>query len=98
MFEAGRATFYTRGSVGFDESLALTAQIPIKDQWIASRPQLAALRGYIVQIPISGTLSDPRIDQRALERLATDTLRRATGQILQDELNKGLQRWLGPGQ
>ncbi len=96
-FETGRTLIYTRGSVGFDESLALVAQIPIRDQWIAKNPRLAALRGQFVQLPINGTLSKPRVDQRALERFATDTLRKTTEKILQDELNKGLQRWLGPG-
>ncbi len=96
LFKAGSVMIHTRGSVGFDQSLALVAQVPIQDQWIASNPHLVAWRGQTIQIPIGGTLSKPQFDRRALERLAADMLRKATGRIIEDEVKKGLQRWLGP--
>jgi len=96
VFEAADVEIHTRGSVGFDQTLSLVALIPIQPDWLQDTPQLAALRGQMIQLPISGTLEDPRIDQRALERVATDTLRRATGALLENELRQGLQRWLDP--
>ena len=54
MFEIGDVVVYTRGSVGLDQSLALLAQIPIRDKWIASDRRLEVLRGYSVEIPIHG--------------------------------------------
>ncbi len=95
-FESGNVVLRTRGSVGFDQTLALVAEVPIRDEWIAGDRRLEALRGSSVEIPISGTLLNPRLDRRALERLATDTLRKTTQQALQNELNKGLNKLLGP--
>ncbi|MFO7903672.1 MAG: hypothetical protein R6U98_13500, partial [Pirellulaceae bacterium] len=95
--EVGKVSMYTHGSVGFDQSVSLTVQIPVQDQWISSNPQLAALRGHVIQVPIRGTLSDPRVDQRALERLAADTLRQATGRLIENELNNALQRLMESG-
>lgn len=97
VFEVGGATVYTQGHVGFDQSLSLLAQIPLRDEWLAREPKLAALRGQTVSIPITGTLSNPQLDQRGLERLAADAVRQVTGQLLEDELRKGLQRLIGPG-
>lgn len=96
-FEVGKIRMYTHGSVGFDQSLSLMVQIPVQDQWTSSNPQLTALRGQVIQIPIRGTLSDPRVDQRALERLAADTLRQATGRLIENELNNTFQRLLESG-
>ena len=96
MFEIGNVAVYTRGSVGFDQSLALLAQIPIRDEWIAGDRRLEVLRGYSVEIPITGTFDNPRLDRRALERLATDALRKTTGRLLENELNKGLNQLFGP--
>ncbi len=96
IFESGSITVRTRGSVGFDESLALVAEIPLRDEWLSSDPRLGVLRGSTVDVPISGTLSKPQLDRRALERLAGDALRKAAGQALQNELNKGLDKLLRP--
>ncbi len=98
LFVADNMQIYMSGSVGFDQSLSLLAQVPVPDEWLAGQPHLAALRGQSIQIPITGTLNRPQVDERALQRLAADTARRATGQILENELRKGLQRWLDPGQ
>ena len=96
IFESGNVVIHTRGSVGFDQSLALLAEIPIHDAWIAGDPRLEVLKGRTLEIPISGSLSNPRLDRRAFDRMVTDTLRRATGQALQNELNKGLNKLFGP--
>jgi hypothetical protein len=60
----------TRGTVGFDESLALVAEIPLPAGWLGSNKALAGLQGQKLQVPIGGTLSRPMIDARVLQDLA----------------------------
>ncbi len=86
----------TRGSVGFDESLDLVAQVPIQDTWLGANPNLTLLKGMVVDIPIRGTIKEPRLDQRSVETLARKILKRAAGRVLQDELGRGLNRLFGP--
>jgi translocation and assembly module TamB len=95
-FRIGDTVLRTRGSVGLDESLALVAHIPIQDEWLARDPRLAALQGMTVEVPISGTLSRPRLDTRALEQLASQVLRQSANRLLEEGVNRGLQQLLGP--
>lgn len=59
----------TRGSVGFDQSVSLIAEIPIADRWIEGQPMLAFLKGKTLALPIGGSLSQPRLDNDALQQL-----------------------------
>lgn len=98
VFDVGKIRMYTHGSVGFDQSLALQVQIPVQNQWIEGDSRLAALQGQVIRIPVTGTLSEPRVDRRVLERLAADTLRQATGKIIENQFNSALQRLMDSGQ
>jgi translocation and assembly module TamB len=95
--QMGDMVLQTRGSVGFDQSLALVAQIPIRDEWVAGDPRLARLSGQTVEVPISGTFRSPRLDRQAMEKLSAQVIQQAAGRILEDELNKGLRQLFGPG-
>ncbi|MFV1966300.1 MAG: hypothetical protein ACC628_12825 [Pirellulaceae bacterium] len=86
----------TRGSVALDQSLNLIAEVPIRDEWVARNRYLASLRGQVLQLPIQGTLKNPRVDGGALARLGQQTLGGAATRMLEQELNRGLQRLLGP--
>jgi hypothetical protein len=99
----------TEGRVGIDDqSLNLLASVPIQESWLAKAPPyLAGLNGKTLQIPISGTISQPKLDARVLENLTKQLAGNAVkgvvdqqlqkGQtILQDELGKGLNRLFGP--
>lgn len=83
-------TVITQGSVGFDQSLNMLAEIPIDDSWIEGRPLLAGLRGQRLRIPIGGTASQPQLDRRALQGLSADLARGAAGgainQLIGDRL------------
>jgi hypothetical protein len=92
VFTIGKVVIQTRGSVGLDQSLSMEAQIPIQPQWIADRPKLSFLRGHTVRLPITGTLGNPRVDQRGLQQLATDILQSATGSMIQDGIRQGLDQ------
>jgi hypothetical protein len=85
-------TVRTQGSVGFDKSLALMAEMPIPRKWQGNNPLGSALRGQSLQLPISGTLDKPKLDRNALEQASRQFLQNATQNVLQDQLNKGLNR------
>ena len=93
---AGDVVIKTSGSVGLDQSLMLTAEVPVRDEWIAQRAWLGSLKGTVLKVPIGGAISQPRLDQRALADLNRQLLRNAAGGMLQNELNRGLDRLLRP--
>jgi hypothetical protein len=71
--------------------------MPIPPKWVASHRLLdSAVRNQTIQVPIGGTLGKPRIDPGALERLSREFLENAARNVLGDELNRGLERMLGP--
>ncbi len=90
------ATLKTRGSVGLDESLELVVEVPVRDEWIAQNKQLANLRGKSLSIPVRGSLTSPQLDLRVFESLARDALTAPVENLLENELQKGLNRLL-PG-
>ncbi len=93
---SGDVQIRTNGSVGFDESLAIMAEVPIRDEWVTNKKYLSSLRGTTIQIPVQGTLSKPRLDNRMLRDLSTRMIGGAARGVLQDEVNRGLQRLFGP--
>ncbi|MDB5348830.1 MAG: hypothetical protein JWN86_77 [Planctomycetota bacterium] len=69
------------GSVGFDRSLALKAEVPLPASALGNRAGLKeALAEVRIPVTIGGTLSRPQVDRRALSRALRDegrsTLRR----------------------
>lgn len=93
---SGDVLIRTSGSVGLDESLAIMAEVPIRDEWVSNKKYLSSLRGTTIQIPLQGTLSKPRLDNRMLRELSTRMIGGAARGVLQDEVNRGLQRLFGP--
>ncbi len=90
------ATLKTRGSVGLDESLELVVEVPVRDEWIAQNKSLASLRGKSLSIPVRGSLTAPQLDLRVFESLARDAVTAPVENLLENELQKGLNRFL-PG-
>jgi hypothetical protein len=84
------------GSVGFDESLALLIEVPIQAKWVGSKPALQGLVGQTMQIPVSGTFNQPKIDERAIGAFLGQAAQAAAGGLLGDELNKALDKLLKP--
>jgi hypothetical protein len=95
-FQVGDIVMRSQGSVGLDESLSLMLQVPIQDGWISSQPLLAGLKGQSLQVPISGTLTRPQMDQRAIASLSQQLLQSAAGQAIGGELNKALDKLFKP--
>jgi hypothetical protein len=97
----------TSGSVGTDQTIALVAEIPIRDEWLSKSQYLAALRGQTIQVPIRGTLTSPKLDQSALTQITQQTVTGAAGRLLEGgvnkldgevnkQLNRGLEKLFGP--
>jgi translocation and assembly module TamB len=91
-FQVGDVTLRSQGSVGLDETLALTLHVPIQDAWVAKEPLLAGLKGQSLQVPVSGTLTRPKLDQRAIASLSGQLIQNAAGQAVGNELNKALDK------
>jgi hypothetical protein len=93
----GTTPITTKGSVGFDESLKMLAEVPINARLLGADLSLGALEGHKLQIPISGTLSKPQLDRSALRDIPRQLLENTARDVLQKGLNRGLEQ-LFPGQ
>lgn len=97
-FQVGDVTIRSQGSVGLDETVSLTIEIPIQDAWVAKEPLLAGLKGQSLKVPVGGTLTKPKMDQRAIANLTGQLLQNGAGQAVGNELNKALDKFLKPRQ
>ncbi len=86
----------TSGWVGLDQQLALVAEVPVLDAWVAKDRYLASLKGQTIRLPISGTLSRPQVDRTALRELTRQTVIGAGSNLLQDEVSRGLNKLFQP--
>jgi hypothetical protein len=71
-FVLGGLPVTTRGSVGLDQSLELTANVTLPRFQNEEAPFRHALSGRTLAIPIRGTLHKPQIDSQALARTGVD--------------------------
>lgn len=87
----------TSGRVHLDGRLNLVTQLPLEATWLGG--DLRGLAGQTVTLPISGTLSAPRLDPAAIRDLAGQVGARAAQSTaenyLERQLNRGLERLLG---
>ncbi len=90
-------TIRTSGSVGFDRSLELIAEMPIPPKWRGRHEALdSALRNQTIRVPIAGTLTRPRLDRRTLDRLSQRFLENAAQNVIHDGVQRGLEELFGP--
>lgn len=98
IFMLDNARVYTSGSVGLDKTLQLTAVMPIPDSWIRREPRLQqALQGQTITIPITGTLSSPRLDERALQDAFVKAVQDIGVRYIEDEIRGTIEDELGRG-
>jgi hypothetical protein len=93
--KSGDVQIRTSGTVGFDETLDLVAEVPIHDSWVVGKAYLNALKGTTIRVPVRGTLSKPRLDTNALGELSRQMIGGAARRALESELNRGLQQLFG---
>lgn len=81
------------GRVGLDQSVALQTHLNVPDEVLLKNPQVAAALGNRIDLPISGTLTQPSIQSGQLRT----ALNSALGQGVQNMLGSELERRLGGG-
>jgi hypothetical protein len=98
----------TEGSVGIEtQQINLLASIPVQESWLKNDKKFAFLKGQTIKVPVKGTLSQPQLDGRVLENLGKQIVGTVVqGQIdrqvergqelLQKQLNNGLNKLFGP--
>ena len=89
-FSHKELTIRTNGSVGFDQRLQMTAVIPINDDWIAGDKYLAGLKGQVLTLPITGTVTKPEIDKTMVAQLSQDLVRKAATSAAQNAVAEKL--------
>ena len=94
-FRVGDVVVYTTGSVGLDETLSMVATAPVREAWASRNRLLASFQGQVLQIPIRGTLTRPVVDRRVMLNIGEQMLRGAAEKLLEDEVNRRLQRLFG---
>ncbi|HBO45005.1 MAG TPA: hypothetical protein DD670_13960, partial [Planctomycetaceae bacterium] len=95
--EFPEVTIRTEGSVGLDQTMELTAEMPIPPKWLAGQRLLnTALAKQTLRVPIGGTLTKPKIDQRRLDEYNRQLFGKAVENLMQDEVNRQLDRLLNP--
>ncbi|HTU92119.1 MAG TPA: hypothetical protein VMF69_18700, partial [Gemmataceae bacterium] len=86
-------TIRLSGSVGLDGSLALTAEMPVPPKWLgSSKLAKSALANQTIRLPIGGTLSHPKIDERALSDAGAKFARDAAGNLLGQEMDGNVKK------
>jgi hypothetical protein len=84
-------TVRTSGSVGFDGTLALNAEMPIPPKWAGGTTLGAALAKQTIRLPIIGTLDHPRLDPAALRVAAEQFTRDLAKEMIRQKLKNLLK-------
>ncbi len=91
-------TIRTKGLVGFDGTLSLTAEMSVPPKWLDGNPAAGALRSQTIRLPVGGTLKRPVIDRKALAQTSAQFLRNVAHNLIQEELHRQVDRLLNPPQ
>ena len=94
-FKIDRANLMTSGRVGIDSSINLVAHVPLDARWLGS--DLQGLAGQTLTFPITGTLSNPRLDDSIVRNVMSDLGSKAGAEVIQNQLNGLLQKQFGSG-
>jgi translocation and assembly module TamB len=98
VFEIDGVPVETSGSVGLNQSLAITAQIPIRKEWVENDRILSRMANRKLSIPIRGFVNRPQLDSRVIADLARQIGQSATQSLIEDQLGDKLDDLLGrPG-
>jgi hypothetical protein len=84
----------TQGWVGMDNQLSLVAEIPIQESWLRDERWLAGLKGQTLRIPVRGTIQRPQLDRSILQQLGQTAVRGAAQGLLQDEVQRQMNKLL----
>jgi translocation and assembly module TamB len=85
-------TIRTSGSVGLDGSLALVAEMPVPPKWLGNSKLARAAAAQTIRLPIAGTLSKPKLDERALREASARFLRNTAEKTIRQETTGELKK------
>jgi hypothetical protein len=86
----------TSGGARLDGQLQMLASVPVQEDWIKSNQYLASLAGKTIDVPITGTLQQPRVDFSGMTAIISQLgIAAAQGEV-QNQLNRGINKVLGP--
>ncbi|HEY7310036.1 MAG TPA: DUF748 domain-containing protein [Gemmataceae bacterium] len=85
-------TIRTSGSVGLDGSLELVADMPVPPKWLGSGKLAQAVGKQTIRLPIAGTLSKPKLDERALREASAKFARDAAENAIRQEMDGKLKK------
>lgn len=91
-FTAGDATLTTSGYVDIAGKMEMNIALPIPEAWTQRGPVLAALRGQTLQFPLRGSITRPQLDASLLGQLGRQTIENAAQGLLQQGINRGLEK------
>jgi translocation and assembly module TamB len=84
-----------KGSVGFDQTLALRAEVPLNPSMLGRDKALQSLAsGTTIPVPVGGTLSHPRIDRQALAAAMREVTRTILKRGAKEEASELLKRFV----
>ena len=90
---AGATTLKLGGSVGFDQTLALQASVPVSGRMIGRDAAVKQIVGDTnISVPIGGTISRPAIDRAAFRVALRDVARSMARRGVQSEAGRLLDR------
>ncbi|MBA2117155.1 hypothetical protein [Bremerella alba] len=94
--QSGTVQVITSGWVDANQQMQMMASIPIQDSWVEKAPWLASMRGTALNVPISGSMHQPKIDSQVIEQMTRGLIDNAARGAIQDGINRGLQELFGP--
>ncbi|KAA5541876.1 hypothetical protein FYK55_16895 [Roseiconus nitratireducens] len=94
-FQVDRAQIMTSGRVNLQQQLDMIAQIPLDARWLGN--DLQGLAGETLTFPVTGTLSQPRLDLAAVRDVVTRLGSKAGAELIQNRLDSVIQKQLGSG-
>lgn len=81
----------TSGWVSTTGQLSMVVQTPIPPSWLPGDRAREMFAKQTIQIPLGGTLSQPKFDEKALRESAQQMARKAADDLIRDNVNKGVQ-------
>ena len=92
-FEVEGQTVIVEGTVGLDQRLDYTAQIPVTER-LAGKEAYPYLEGTTIRVPIRGTVSDPQLNARVLTEAVGDLVKQALKKQVVDQAGKLFEKLL----
>jgi translocation and assembly module TamB len=92
----GDVVINTSGGARLDGQLQMVASVPVLPDWVQENQYLAALAGKTIDLPIGGTIQQPRVDFAGLSSVAQQLISTAAQQAIQKQTDKAFNKLLGP--